>query len=181
MATLLRALLLTGLLCSVHSNCCTTVACAHLPQPQPQLVHVRTRFPCRISSFWREQPHAALPSHSQLPTAVRVRQACLRESVQAVHVVVDALAGIRSAVSLRRRITDRRRRQSQRAKHGRNDAAAALDQLCATDWSDLLADAVMSTSTAPTHMLCSSWRTRSAPPDTRQCSRALKILESTTT
>jgi hypothetical protein len=37
----------------------------------------------------------------------------------------------------------RRRRQSQRAKHGRNDAAAALDQLYATlDWSDLLADAV---------------------------------------
>ena len=67
-ATLLRAPLLTGLLycaiASVHSNCCTTVACVHLPQPQPHLMHVRARFPCRISSCWREQPHAALPSHS---------------------------------------------------------------------------------------------------------------------
>ena len=67
-ATLLRALLLTGLLCcgiaSAHSNCCTTVACAHRPQPLPHLMHVRARFPCRISSFWREQPHAALSSHS---------------------------------------------------------------------------------------------------------------------
>jgi hypothetical protein len=67
-ATLLRALLFTGLLCcgiaSVHCSCCTTVACVHLPQPQPHLMHVRARFPCRISSCWREQPHAALPSHS---------------------------------------------------------------------------------------------------------------------
>jgi hypothetical protein len=43
---------------------CTTVACVHLPRPQPHLMHVRGSFPCRISSFWREQPHAALPSHS---------------------------------------------------------------------------------------------------------------------
>ena len=55
-------------------------------------------------------------------------------------VIVKALAGIRSAVDLRSKI-DRRRRQSQRAKHGRNDAAAALDQLYATDWSDLLTEA----------------------------------------
>ncbi len=40
------------------------------------------------------------------------------------------MAGIRSAVSLRR-ITGR----------GRNDVTAALDELYATDWSDLLADA----------------------------------------
>ena len=53
-------------------------------------------------------------------------------------VIVKALAGIRSAVDLPSKI-DRRRRQSQCAKHGRNDAAAALDQLYATDWSDLLA------------------------------------------
>jgi len=26
-------------------------------------MHVWTRLPCRVSSFWREQPHAALPSH----------------------------------------------------------------------------------------------------------------------
>jgi hypothetical protein len=43
-ATLLRALLFTGLLCcdfaSVHCSCCTTVACVHLPQPQPHLMHV---------------------------------------------------------------------------------------------------------------------------------------------
>ena len=80
---------------------------------------------------------AAVP---QLSTALRVRQACLRAGVQAVDVIVKALAGIRSAVDLRRK-TDRRRRQSQRAKHGRNDAAAALDQLYATDWSDLLTEA----------------------------------------
>ena len=53
------------------------------------------------------------------------------------------MAGIRSAVSLRRN-TDRRRRQSQCTRPGRNGnggAAAALDQLYAADWSDLLADA----------------------------------------
>jgi hypothetical protein len=49
---------------SVHCSCCTTVACVHLPQPQPHLMHVWARFPCPISSCWREQPHAALPSHS---------------------------------------------------------------------------------------------------------------------
>ena len=42
---------------------CTTVACANRPEPQPHLMHVWTRLPCRVSSFWREQPHAALPSH----------------------------------------------------------------------------------------------------------------------
>ena len=47
---------------------------------------------------------------TQLPTAVRVRQACLRAGVQAVDVIVEALTCIRSAVSLRRN-TDRRRRQ----------------------------------------------------------------------
>ena len=83
---------------------------------------------------------AAVP---QLPSAALVRQVCLRDSVQAVDVFVDALTCIRSAVSLRRN-TDRRRRQSQRTRPGRNGnggAAAALDQLYATDWSDLLADA----------------------------------------
>ena len=75
----------------------------------------------------------------RLPTAARVRQACSLAGVQAVDVIVEALSGIRSAVDLRRRLD--RRRQSQRAKPGRNDAAAALDQLYATDWSDLLADA----------------------------------------
>ncbi len=73
----------------------------------------------------------------QLPSAAFVRRACLGDSVQAVDVIVDALGCIRSAVSLRRN-TDRRRTQAQRAKHGRNDAAVALDQLHATDWSDLL-------------------------------------------
>ena len=53
-------LLFTGLLCcgiaSVHSSCCTTVACMHPPQPQPHhLMHVRARFPCRISSCSRMQ------------------------------------------------------------------------------------------------------------------------------
>jgi hypothetical protein len=56
-----------------------------------------------------------------------------------VDVIVEALAGIRSAVRARTQID--RRRQSQRAEPGGNDAAAALDQLYAADWSDLLADA----------------------------------------
>ncbi len=46
---------------------------------------------------------------------------------------------IRKAVRARTQID--RRRQSQRAKHGRNDAAAALDLLYGTDWSDFSADA----------------------------------------
>ena len=86
-ATLLRALLFTGLLCcgiaSVHSNRCTTVACTHRPQPQPHLMHVRTRYPCRISSFWREQPHAALPPHScpLLLASELARQRAIRRSL----------------------------------------------------------------------------------------------------
>ena len=51
-------------------------------------------------------------------------------------VIVEALGGIRSAAYERSRID--RRRQSQRANHGHNDA---VDQLYATDWSDLLAEA----------------------------------------
>ena len=80
---------------------------------------------------------AAVP---QLPTAARVRQACLRAGVQAADVIVDALAGIRKAVNLRND-TDRRRRHSQRANQGLNDVAAALDLHYGTDWSDLLGDA----------------------------------------
>ena len=80
---------------------------------------------------------AAVP---QLPTAARVRQACSRAGVQAADVIVDALAGIRKAVNLRKD-TDRRRRHSQRANQGHNDVAAALDLLYSTDWSDLLGDA----------------------------------------
>ena len=60
--------------------------------------------------------------------------------MQAVDVILKALAGIRSAVDLRRKC-NRRRRQSQRARQGLNDAAAALDRLYGTDWSDLLGDA----------------------------------------
>jgi hypothetical protein len=59
--------------------------------------------------------------------------------VQAVDVIVGALAGIRSAVNERRRID--RRRQSQCAQPARNHAAAALAQLYAMDWSNLLAEA----------------------------------------
>ena len=51
---------------------------------------------------------AAVP---QLPTAARVRQACLRAGVQAADVIVDALRGIRSAVRARTQI-DRRRPRS---------------------------------------------------------------------
>ena len=65
-----------------------------------------------------------------------MRQACLFDSVQAVDVIVNALGCIRNAVQERRRID--RRRQSQPA---RNDAAAALAKLYATDWSDLLTEA----------------------------------------
>jgi hypothetical protein len=99
------------------------VACAHLRQPQPRLVHVRTRFPCLISSYWRGQPQAALPSHS----CPLLPEACLCAGLQSVDVIVGALAGIRKAVRTRTQID--RRRQSQRAKHGRNDAAAAVDLL----------------------------------------------------
>ena len=80
---------------------------------------------------------AAVP---QLPTAARVRQACLRAGVQAADVIVDALRGIRSAVNLRKD-TERRRRLSQCDNPARNHAAAALAQLYAMDWSNLLAEA----------------------------------------
>ena len=80
---------------------------------------------------------AAVP---QLPTAARVRQACLRAGVQAADVIVDALRGIRSAVNLRKD-TERRRRLSQCDNPARNHAAAALVQLYAMDWSNLLAEA----------------------------------------
>jgi phage host-nuclease inhibitor protein Gam len=59
--------------------------------------------------------------------------------VQAADVIVDALRGIRSAVRARTQID--RRRQSQRAQPARNDAAAALAQLYAAGWSNLLAEA----------------------------------------
>ena len=80
---------------------------------------------------------AAVP---QLPTAARVRQACLRAGVQAADVIVDAVRGIRSAVNLRKD-TERRRRLSQCDNPARNHAAAALAQLYAMDWSNLLAEA----------------------------------------
>ena len=80
---------------------------------------------------------AAVP---QLPTAARVRQACLRAGVQAADVIVDALRGIRSAVNLRKD-TERRRRLSQCDNPARNHAAAALAQLYGMDWSNLLAEA----------------------------------------
>ena len=79
---------------------------------------------------------AAVP---QLPTAARVRQACLRAGVQAADVIVDALDCIRSAVQERRRIDKRRLSQSAQPAH--NAAAAALVQLYAMDWSNLLAEA----------------------------------------
>jgi hypothetical protein len=76
------------------------------------------------------------------PDAPSVSGLCKEPSltgVQAVDVIVNALGCIRSAVDLRRRLD--RRRQSQRAKPARNDAADALDQPYATGWSDLLAEA----------------------------------------
>jgi hypothetical protein len=64
----------------------------------------------------------------------------LRAGVQAADVIVDALRGIRSAVNLRKD-TERRRRLSQCDNPARNHAAAALAQLYAMDWSNLLAEA----------------------------------------
>jgi hypothetical protein len=63
----------------------------------------------------------------------------LRAGVQAVDVIVGALAGIRKAVRARAKID--RRRHSQRASQGLNDVGAALDLHYGTDWSDLLGDA----------------------------------------
>ena len=79
---------------------------------------------------------AAVP---QLPTAAIVRQACLHAGVQAVDVIVNALDCIRSAVQERKRIDKRRLSQSAQPAH--NAAAAALAQLYAMDWSNLLAEA----------------------------------------
>jgi hypothetical protein len=71
---------------------------------------------------------AAVP---QLPTAARVRQACLRAGVQAVDVIVNALDCIRSAIKERRRID--RRRLSQRAQHSDSDDANDSDSHGAVD------------------------------------------------
>ena len=60
--------------------------------------------------------------------------------MQAVDVIVNALDCIRSAISLRRN-TGRRRRLSQCDNAAHNAAAAALAQLYAMDWSNLLAEA----------------------------------------
>jgi hypothetical protein len=183
-ATLLRAPLLTGLLCcgiaSVHSSCCTTVACMHPPQPQPHhLMHVRARFPCRISSCWREQPHAALPSHSCPLLPECGKRACAQACKRWTSSWAPWLASVRPSA------------RGRKSTEGGTPNAPARGSTtlvplltCITARTGRICWATLNSLTAPTNLLCSSWRTRSAPQDTSQrrtCSRALKIFESTTT
>jgi hypothetical protein len=64
----------------INSNCCTTVACAHLPQPQPHLTHVRATMSHESveSSSDKEEEAEEEDFRDDLRRQPRSRQAVLR-------------------------------------------------------------------------------------------------------
>jgi hypothetical protein len=166
-ATLVRALLLTDLLwcgiASVHSNCCTTVACAHRPAAAAAPDAGAGPFP--LSDLIRLARAAACSTAvSQLPSAASVRQA--------VDVIVADLACIRSAVNLRRK-TDRRGGSPNAPNMGATTLPPLLTSF--TPRGRICCPA-LNTSTAPVQQLADKIRAAG-----QTCTRALKFFESTTT
>ena len=125
------------------------------------------------------QPHAALPSHSCPLLPECGKRACAQACKRWTSSWAPWLASVRPSA------------RGRKSTEGGTPNAPARGSTtlvplltCITARTGRICWATLNSLTAPTNLLCSSWRTRSAPQDTSQRrtrSRALKIFESTTT